>query len=489
MIRDNSVDVSMGLGDRYATKGTILSPVEGSPLAALCRTSNPLNAAIKDYDPTVHQIAEQSKTRRPDGSVPHDDDMEDAVEYVSNIVRNNLKLARTVVNPIVARAVENVQETVAKADETSAQPLAVVEYEYDDIWNNPILESFVGRYSETPAYQVERYNGMPDLSADELEASLKQEVSRFDDELSELVTGYSEQWLKAVYHSGFTTKGESPEMVENDLFPLGDMLRNPRKYPNELLVIFAMSRHFQENVPEGTTIELTQYKNWMTDIQSQVGRGLYRVLERREMNSRQNTLLHEWPMLNINNYGLDRGVGYITVNSDVYRRWLDEGGSPETLMGAFVTDKESGYKQLLENREGYEKAWKRQERILASESRHQRFNRTLQALEKSVAYEINSYNFEDKDQGDSLRQKYHGELKRRVRRLSAKDVCDERLYDTVRSTICKIMFDHTEAETVLFAIDEIGKENPDMDVREAAFLAVIDVVAEWASDQIAVDNY
>lgn len=486
MIREKSLHAVMQLADNYAANGYELYPVNGSPLVPVCRTSNPLNVQIKDLSSDAFAIPSISKTRLENGEVPHDVRMEEAVEFAAEVVRNNLKLARTVVNPIVLRALENIEAKLNKDQQILSQPLTVVQYHYHKLWDNPLLESMVSRYEGTPAFQIEQRNGMPKLAADQIEEHLKLDISRYDEDMSDLVDGYSPEWLEAVYSAGFLIE-ENEMMVEMGVPPLTSMIQNSGTYPDELAVIFTLARSFLDSAPEGAAMGLDVYRDWMATVVSQTGRAIVRVMDRRESERNRKILVRRWPIFE---FGILRDEGgEIVVNGEVYNRWLEEGGTPEALMGAAVTDKESGYTTLIEKVETYENNWKRQERILSSEVRFDRFNRTVSGIEKAISYEINTFEHGEPEAADARKIQQHSELKRHLKDLTGRLVDEHNLYATVRSLICKIMFPRTEAERILSAIDSAAAANPGIDVREAAFLAVIEVVSEWVGCQIEVENY
>lgn len=488
MIREKSLFAVMPLADEYADKGQVLSAAEGSPLAPMCRVSNPLNAMIKDIGVDAFSIMELSRQKQENGTASHDERTEEAVNFAADIIRGNLQLARNVVNPIIKRAVENIEQAVKDSAAQMAQPLTIVQHQYHEVWNNPILQGFVERYADSPAFELQTRHGMPKLSSDQLEEHLQQGVSRFDSDLEKLVDERSGNWLVAIYQAAFQTDEGQSEMIDEGVPPIESLLRNPLRYADELVVVHCLARSFARSVPEGTTIELSVFRDWMSTLQSQSGRAIARVYELREKHARQKVLIRQWPPLNIEFYR-DQGAT-IVVNGEVYRQWLQEGGKPEALMGAAVTDKEENYQSLLDKTEGYIKSWERQERIIRSEIRFNEFNRTVAALEKAIAYEINTYEFEqDADKGDAVKVGFHAKLKELVKGLNAKQVDKHNLFGTVRNLICTIMFPRTEAERILCAIDAAAEENPDITIREAGFLAVIEIVSEWVACQINVDQY
>lgn len=493
MIQDQSFHSALLLSEKYADNKIVLQAKEGSVLAPICRLTNPLNAEISGQAVQAYDVPELSKVRRIDGVSSHDEEMEEAVAFVSQIVRDNLRLAQTTVNPVIRRVVDNVEETLNADQRTLEQPLTIVQTNYHRIWNNPILESFVERYEESPAFEITPRRGMPVLTPEQIEEFLYQEVSRFDEDLKDLVESRPASWLTNIYTRIFRPHYGLPDSeVDAAVNDIDFMLARPSQHRDELIVAFCLARRFATGVPEGAELDLTLFRDWMATLQSQFGRAILKVYEARDRAKRNKQLVVEYPHYDMGFYK-ETGAS-IVVNSDIYETFLEEGGSPEVLMGSAVTDKQEVYSVLIEKAEYYTKAWKKQERILGSEVRFDRFNRTVAALEKSIALEINGIAElgvfgDDQDELDALRQSKHGVLKKKVRDLTAKQVDAGELYSTARWLVCCVLFPRTEALKILCAIDAAAEQNPDISVREAAFLAVIEIVTDWVGCQIDVEHH
>ena len=74
-----------------------------------------------------------------------------------------------------------------------------------------------------------------------------------------------------------------------------------------------------------------------------------------------------------------------------------------------------------------------------------------------------------------------GELLEEVRENELDD-----LYSLALRLVCEARFSHTDARTILAGIERVKRENPSVDVREAAAISVIEYVATWASKQFRV---
>jgi hypothetical protein len=58
------------------------------------------------------------------------------------------------------------------------------------------------------------------------------------------------------------------------------------------------------------------------------------------------------------------------------------------------------------------------------------------------------------------------------------------LWSVSLKLVCRSRFDHTQAERILSGIEEVKRDNPSIDVREAAAVSMIKYVAYWVSSQL-----
>ncbi|MNR56450.1 hypothetical protein D3C85_1770290 [compost metagenome] len=62
------------------------------------------------------------------------------------------------------------------------------------------------------------------------------------------------------------------------------------------------------------------------------------------------------------------------------------------------------------------------------------------------------------------------------------------LFTTCRKVICNVVFPHTDAFEILTMLDTAAKENPTLDIREAALLAMIEYIPNWVATLITADK-
>lgn len=479
MISENTIEAVYPLAELMAKKGIAVTPMPTTPIETLVRAGHlprPTKGVDQAFCPVEEAIVKGSMAKDAFGVCHHDMAMDEIVDVVANTVRRNMDLARNVVNPMVKEAVLDC-ESMMEAGETIKQTrLSVVPVFVHDIWNSAILHEMVEKYSETPIKEVKLYLGVPyDDDPQSLLDLAKTGASRFDEEVAALFEAMGEEEVRNVFRYAFS---ESPKERSLDLNPL---VRNFDGPSNHTLLIHLFARKLIQNPPAGVQAGLEEYRAYMADILSQTGRAVVSMMRRRELDRERRVLVRHYP------YGQDR-VGEvqidIRVNGDVYNRWLKEGGEPEVLLGAFVSDQERSFTALLEGKERYLKEWERQERVLATTQRFNRFNLAVEAVKEAVGRQINAMDDEDLAVERGI---LHRRLAEQAKDLRGRFYED--LYGTIRKLICHAIFPHTNALQILEAIDAVCHENPKIEVREAALLATIEIVATWVAKLCRVETH
>lgn len=478
MLREQSAGSVLTLTKKLAEANAVVSPIPGTPLEVLnnaCYSPTMDGANLNDADEgaMMYRVVEASRAPALNGRVRHDDDMEDIVNVVARTVQANLQLAKNVVNPTIKEVIACVEKEIQEADASCINLINVIPDNYRAIWDSPTLEGMVNRYSETAVEDIAVNRSMPALEGQAVTDLLVTGAGRFDQEVGEWIKDFPEGFIADVYNDFFAKTTRSDKSKFNDYFGLtADRER--------ILAIHLMSRRLEKNIPEGVEMDLSQYRSYIISVMAQSGRALCRILEKRTKDIKQKTLVRTWPLVGHDQLG---GVdSNILVNADIYTQWLEEGGCPEILFGAYLLDRNTDYKALIEGAEKYKQAWNRQANLLRTRAASQRYNVAVSAIRKAVTKKINQ--IEESELPANSRAVLHERLVEKADKITTRDLED--LWGTVRGIVCYVMYAHTNAEEILCAIDAVGRANPEMDVREAALLATIDVVVAWVAKLMQV---
>lgn len=473
MLTKGSLHAAYPLAERLASQGAVLAPLPNTPLEAIVNSSlihvNVARATpngmetMGDFGTT---LIEGSTFADQTGGVAHDNEMAKAVENASVAVLFNLDLARNKVNPIVKAVMETAQKAMDDGAKASLSPLSVEPFYYLPIWDSALLSDLVERHtgtvlSETPlqSLQIPR----PASFAEAMSTG----AANFDAEVTSFCNSVGEEYLASVWNSVF-----SPNAART----LITVLRGNYEQANAGLITYLMARRYNEEVPEGVNMDLNAWRAYISTIMAQAGRDVVRTLQKRRQDIQMGVLVIQSPTS-------DEPAGVIKVNGDVYEQWLRDGGSPDLLMGAAFAGNERGYKALLEKADFFMKSLQRNRALLESQAGFERFTNLVSGLRTALTAQINAL---PEDLAVAGRAVLHERLRKHISHVSQSDL--ECLWSVARRLVCRTMFPHTDVEVVLKAIDKAAKENPEMDVREAALLATVDYVSTWVSKMMTIES-
>ncbi|MNE09928.1 hypothetical protein D3C80_1026220 [compost metagenome] len=478
MLNYNSLTAAASLADKLAGKGIALRAIEGTPLATLIRAGYLPNPDSGTLEMSVEErIMFGASSKNAGGIVEHDMVMDEVLEVLKKTVSWNMDLARNQVNPCVQSAMEFVNQYVDDAMTLKNTALSIKEDTFNPIWDSHYLHGMVERFNETPVKDVRLSIAvpMPDGIASPM-ALIETGIARFNSELESFIADQAPDLVQSIYNKIFVSRGEDyqPSLLAH--------LNHLYVEPNQILLIHLMAARLLDQTPEGVRAGAAEYKEYIAEIMAQSGRAVVRALERRESSAKRKTLINDWSQYREDDIGIT--PIQIRVNSDIYHKFLEAGGTPEVLFGAFVSDRNYSFDMLLERKEQYIKVWQSQERVMATNLRLQKANHFQTGLVRAVEKQI-------ADLPDDLlvteRPIYIRALHAYVKEMP-NNWYEDNLYLTLRKVICNVMFPHTNAFDILSTMDVVALENPELEIREVGLLALIEFIPTWVATLITVDS-
>jgi len=484
MLTENTLNANIVLASTFAKRGLVLSAIEDTPVKQLINVAyypEPVRGVDNEVAPmdAVEVIIKGSLHKDPQGICQHDMVMDEVVECVAKTVQVNLDMARNRVNPMIKEVVHRTQVGLDALESVGAAKVNIVPRTWHAIWNNNILGEFIDRYDEVPVDNLKLdllipapsdYSGYLDL--------LKTGVARFDRDLENLFAELPENFVRYVFGEVFGDTLSNENHV-NNLTDIISHFNSSNMHAVKVLLIHLFARKLLDNIPEGVNRPLEEYRAYMSTMLAQSGRSLNRIIDRRFKNRQNKVLVPRYP----DKVGI---VGYedtaIEVNGDVYGDWLAAGGEPECILGALVSDQETGFQSLIDKKAAYKTAWQKHERMLNIRVQNERHNNAVEAFKKAVLESLAELDEGVRMAPDAI---YRQRLLDCVSRLDQGWYND--LYRCTRKIVCEVFFPHTDAYQILCAIDQAAEANPGIEVREAGYLAVINIVSEWVAKLIQVE--
>jgi hypothetical protein len=478
MITEKALMAISPLARQLSDAGQNLSAAAGTPLGGLVAAN--LSAAAyalagsPDSPIPTGMLLDDSKRRGPSGDIEHDEAMKELVGLASEAVLGNFHTARNVVIPTV-KSVHTAYTDVLRGMEIDAkQPVSIIPNVYHDVWNSPQLQGLVDRFENVALNDAKVTVSLPMIDGASLMEMLKTGIDSFDSQIEDWFENQPVDKPLATYRKVFidgAPVGRQTNAIH--ITPVGELDRN------DLLLVFLIASNFEEHLPEGITVDLSSLRLVLARVREQAGRAIGAEFKRRDRDRQIKNLVYrvakyDWEYTN-------DGRTTVMVNNDVYKAFLEEGGSPEAIYGAVVSGGSTEYHSLVENKDLNERRWAKSAAMHAQKVAAQIYTSQREAVRVAMTKHINAQADEDLPMGKT---ELHQRVLTVLGKMNPKDFSDD--LTAVRWVVCDVLFAHTNVKMVLDAMDTAEIENPDMSARECALMSVIDLVARWMAAQINV---
>ena len=170
------------------------------------------------------------------------------------------------------------------------------------------------------------------------------------------------------------------------------------------------------------------------------------------------------------------------VNAELYRKWIEEGGTNEVLFGnLLVKPCLTTVSSITERAGDLLAAWNKHSVYVTSLEANRKFERTKQFLamffHRALAEDTTEANLGTAEQvyerfQDLLDGVREGEM--------------ECLDSLCLRLVCSSRFPHTAAFDILDGINTAIKQNPKLEAREAALVSFSKYVAKWAASMFSI---
>lgn len=477
MLTKLSIESALPLAVMLADKGVLLEPTNGSPLSELVNASVfhmnvqhsfsgeglEETAPIADLDGFAGALRESSST--PDGAgtdnYQHDALMEDFVGKATEAVLFNLKLARNQVRDQMSQMVKACEEAVNANSASTLNPLNIVARKYDDLTNNGLLTELSSRYGEVVYSDLPLSLKIP--MPEDMSQYLHTDMAAYDGALSAYVESIGPAGVARLWNIMFGSQGST----------ISDIVRldRPDTWAQGMLAA-VIAMNVERNVPQGVTISLEDLRLYLARLRSNIGRVLHAIPGRRESEGRSDRLLVQAP-------SGESPRGDVIVNPDVYKRYLDQGGTPEAIFGALRNGMLPPMTELLAQRQGYETSWGRNAGQLRAVEVQRRFTAIVNSFRDSVSRFIVEL---PEDALPTSRATLHELLGEQLKRLTPGALED--LWSAARTVLCNVLYRHTHVEHILRIIDRTAADRDESEIGNALLQAVVEYLVDWLSYQV-----
>lgn len=180
----------------------------------------------------------------------------------------------------------------------------------------------------------------------------------------------------------------------------------------------------------------------------------------------------------------------MAVHKEIYQAYLTEGGCPEALLGMLVSGEVTYLKKIIhEKKEPLCRFWENYLMLAESGIRKTYLENFRQFVINTVLNSMEELTESEKEFTQNvpdLKSKVFELLKAELTKIDHRLIED--LPHTALHAVAKCRFYYTSAYTILNGIQEVSKQNPEIEVREAATLSAIAYLAEYYATQLSLER-
>lgn len=477
MLQSSSYNAALPFAQQLAEKGKVVTAKQGTVLGELVRLSAPAaefttkeNAATM-YGDYICAVSEGAL----DKPSAHDLEMDAYINQISKLVLQHINYAKNTVKPLVMAFSEAMQnylqnnKTKEASQEYNIEILRLPAVLKDESFLDT-LSSYKDKSILTPDVAF-KFTGKTES---DLAAMILTGHDRTDKLIVEWMSHRPDGFLEQVWTSFFT----SLESSNVSTYSYEDLLRlNAFDKADYALAINLLARKVLNDVQE-SDMNLTFYKKIANQYLEYSGALIVDAIKKIDLMIRTKVMIVS-------------AIGNVSkVNAEVYGPWLEAGGCPEIILGHLISDNQPSSLTLIDQKaDEYKKGWYSYESFYKSREANRSFdylkgfiqNKFVELLKQMEAIETDYIQKNPAYIEESIKK-----LDLYLSTITSKDILDVNTVSLKVMASCRFFF--TSSYQILSDIEEATKANPNVDVREAALLAVINYVADYVANQLVLTD-
>lgn len=451
-----------------------LQPKEGTPLARVVRESVApcvnleKNPSELDFPTLIKECSDNNEAHALviDALVAQGIS---AVQAQLRVIKNDCKDDIEYVFGRVTKEVESVMVAVPKVH--------IAESSYPKLYDSMTFASLIDPYQQFAYQDITIPEGVfPNLTPAEAKQLLMCGDSEIDGAVEELVAVLPvtpQDIYNKHYRKQSVINYPNPQQMVEPYFVYYQVI--------ESALLFLMSLSLQQNPIANINLSAQELKLLTTTLCRKYGASCNKNLSARERILQSGDVFFTTRRKD--------ETTTIVVYQENYIRWLTDGdgdgnsGSVEVLVGMYLRDVLLKFNSIPSSRyEEYQRAYERymqNEEVLLKEKRSAIVTAAVaKAMEKLLASEVDYTILPlPKDQ-------YLVKMRDVISKRAYFDSDD--VYQYCRRVVCRVLYEHLQAESFLTAMDKYQEEQPNLTPRECALLATRQLITDYLWSQCQV---
>lgn len=476
MIRTKSFEASIPLAMIAAAANKVISPVTGTPLAELVRTSWLMaNHANPGTDLGPHRLPESAQyISELSGNEEHNALFDQSIDVLIKSVQRHVSFAKNVVAPKAISMAEHAIDDLSKVH-TADEQFTVTVWDLPKPMQNDAVRDGIGREKGQSFVPPESDLHVGSRSPQEIIALMLTGATEYDEKIKEWAAGVGDVFLVSLWDNLFCDfRKSNPSIVKKFEEFVGDAQTGV----DASLAIYLLSRRLFDAVPEGIDTDPETFRKIASQYRETSALRLWNTYESYALSITNKLLVRSYP----------HAKKEVIVNAAVYKKWISEGGKNEVLFGAIIQGEQPQSAVIIaEKAESYYASWTRYEALYAATRVTERFNLARASLRYGFQQELLTFSEEEQEyinENPNFKETALATFEELLQNVSVKELED--LYEVSLKLLCRARFAYTDAEKILVGINEAKRQNKNLDIRDAALIATIEYVVDYICDQMEV---
>jgi hypothetical protein len=486
MLNNDSYLAALSVAGELAEQGKVLAAKPNTPVHELVRFCSPgIDYKIENEDSvtgfgyflenTTSNTIDENKSIL---SSNHSLELDGYVNDLSKLVTQHISLAKNVVKPLVVEYAEDLKNYLEthKAPSPSSK-FEIIALKAPELLSDDSFLDSVNNYKQKSVLTPD--NGktlaLENKSKEELISLCSTGRDRTDELVKLWLSRQSEEFLSDVWVSFFTK-----------LTPVGKFYSyeninslNAYEAADIALAIYLLSKKIYDDVQ--TSVDSLQvYQTKVAQLRDYAGALLVFNINKIGLFEKAKTLVIEFSPVTYK----------AKVNGALYSEWIKTGGSAEVILGMLVSNSNVSSLTLIDQKsKDYVNSWNSYVMFHEANESNKMFDYFKDYLMISLDRSLNDLQDVEKDlfaKNNSFISTIKKLADKEIEQLRTSDIED--VYDVALKIIAKARFYYTSSYSILSDINEAGKKNPNVDVREAALLAAINYMGDYLAYQITYVN-
>jgi hypothetical protein len=489
MLNISTVSGAVGVAAALSAEGKTLVPTPNTPLAELVALSIPSGGselvffAGTDFDSMFTSFSSAvtaTATGTLESPTGHDTSLDAYIRDISQLVKSHVGYSKDVVRGTVLDFAQNYSKFLDNLKpKAAAEGLDLCVHRVPNLLKDTsfldTFREFQGESLLPPSAQF----SLGDKTGDELAAMIATGHARTDEMVVEWFSHLPENYLLSVWNDNFMNKSSG----SNVMLYVAPTIKtasgeNPFRKMDFALALMLLTRRIEATVEE-TSLPLARYKDLVNEYTKFAG-----VLMAQALNA-----ISDMTRAGVLVFGTQQSK--LLLNGELYNGWLEQGGSTEVLAGFSRTGQSVATIETLNaTKDQLLSKWNSYVMFFNTKEQNSRADYLRQFLKDSFASSLVA---QDEIEG-ALTLKDTTRMDRLIKAAGEYIQCLdkdqlEKVHEVALALVAQIRFCHTPAYRILKDIDDAQKANPNVDVREAATLAVVNYVTDYFSGQVKLESF